>query len=310
MRRVVTIYLVVVLAIFVGYAALYTFYAVPYVQYLLYLYALQHLIWLLGFLRFKTLPLEPLIMMYLAYMNVSIYPLTCMFWNDGNPIAFFWFILPIIIAVIFRVREPRLWISLSLVMTIAVFFSSHFFPDINTPDSLESISNGMTVLSVLLLTALFTAASVKRYQIEEAMWRKELEAGVAYRAAKEEVQEHQEREFNLYHQLTELLEKEQVFKNPECGVQMLAKHLDTNIAYISKAINTSEYSNFNALLNAFRINYAKSMLEDKEIMSKYSIDYVCTESGYKHRSSFNTAFKTQTGMTPREYLAMLNAASH
>jgi len=298
-RKMVIIFLVLVLIIFAVFSVLYTIHDIEPIKYFLYLYTIQHIIWLFGIICCKDLSTESLIMMYLSYILVAIYPLACIYWNAEDPVVFSWYLLILIGSIVFNMRYIGLWIFLTAIVVISVFFfSSYLFPHKELASLMVHDANVMTVISTLLLTSFFAIVYMKKNHIEESIRTKKIQTN-----AKDA--ENVEREKTLYNSIIEYLEKNKPFRNPDFNAQTLAKALNSNVNYISRAISASGNGDFHTLLNRFRISYAKSML-DSGAMKKYTIDYIYTETGYKHRSTFNAAFKLITGMTPSDYVSLQN----
>jgi len=299
LRKMIIIFLIFILIIFTGFAALYTIKNIEPIKYFLYLYAIQHIIWLYGIIYYKDLSIESVIMMYLSYIIVSIYPLTCIYWNAGDPVAFSWYLLILIGAIAFNVRHIEIWITLTAVVVISVFFCSSFlFPTKGLSPSAISNADIMTVISAIILTSFFAVVYSKKTKIEVYIRAKTIQTQA-------EDEENLKKDKILYNTIIEYLEKNKPFKNPDFNASTLAKALNTNVNYISRAISAGGGGDFHTLLNNFRINYAKAML-DSGAMKKYTIDYIYTEAGYKYRSTFNAAFKLITGMTPSDYVAEQN----
>jgi YesN/AraC family two-component response regulator len=97
--------------------------------------------------------------------------------------------------------------------------------------------------------------------------------------------------------LEELMQKEKIFKDSEINLNKLAKLLNTNTSYLSQVINKHFKSNFKNYINAYRIEEAQKMFTDPKF-DHYSIFGIGYEVGFKSKSSFNSAFKKITGVTP------------
>ena len=299
LRKAVVGFFVIVLIISFSLAALYTVYNIQMAKYMMYIFIAHHILWLFGILFFKNLSMETMLLAYLAYVIVFLYPLACMYWNVRNPVAISWYLIIMLGAIVFQRSTIWLWIPMLLCVVISVFFVSHLLPQIVLSQDLIDNASIITVVSTVVLGAYFAVIFVKMVNIEAAIHADTLRETV-------ENTENTERDKALYRTIIQYLEDNKPFKNPDFDSQALAKALNTNITYISKAISVGDSGDFHVLINNFRINYAKSML-DSEAMKKYTIDYVCAESGYKYRSTFNSAFKKLTGMTPSEYVAQQNA---
>ncbi|KFF00550.1 hypothetical protein IX39_07885 [Chryseobacterium formosense] len=80
--------------------------------------------------------------------------------------------------------------------------------------------------------------------------------------------------------------------------------LKSNNLYISKSIKANDFSNFNHYLNTCRINNVKKLLSENDI-SRVTLMYIYTESGFSNQSTFNRVFKQIEGITPTEYISNL-----
>jgi len=299
LRKAVIGFLILVLIISFCLAALYTVYNVEVAKFMMYMFVAHHILWLFGVIFFKKMSTEPMLMMYLSYVIIFLYPLACMYWNVRHSVGITWYLIIMMGAIVFQRNYIKLWIPLILCFVISVFFLSPLLPRVILSEELLNNASIITVVSTVVLGAYLAAIFVKLVNIEAAIHAD------ALRETAENV-ENIERDKALYRTIIQYLEDNKPFKNPDFDSQALAKALNTNITYISKAISVGDSGDFHVLINNFRINYAKSML-DSEAMKKYTIDYVCAESGYKYRSTFNSAFKKLTGMTPSEYVAQQNA---
>jgi AraC-like DNA-binding protein len=103
--------------------------------------------------------------------------------------------------------------------------------------------------------------------------------------------------------LKEIMENEKYYLTPSITVQDVANKLNTNSKYISQVINELYGQNFIDFVNSYRIEEAKKMLIDQKYKG-YSIIVISIESGFRSKSAFNSAFKKQTGCTPKEYRLM------
>lgn len=90
---------------------------------------------------------------------------------------------------------------------------------------------------------------------------------------------------------------EKVFIDSELTIDKLAKKMGTNRTYLSETINYHFGKPFRTLVNHLRIQEARTLLLDKNY-AHYSIEGIATSVGYRNISSFNSAFKKETGITP------------
>jgi len=113
----------------------------------------------------------------------------------------------------------------------------------------------------------------------------------------------------LYNRIIHLMENEKLFCRNDLSVSDLSSALNTNDKYVSQAINTYSNNNFNAFVNAYRINEARRLITEhgKNISIKELADRV----GFSSLNTFYKNFKEITGLTPSLYMDMSekNAAS-
>lgn len=101
--------------------------------------------------------------------------------------------------------------------------------------------------------------------------------------------------------LSNLMETERLFLQPELSLQELAQHLQTNPVQLSASINQVFGKNFNDYINSLRI---------EEFIEKYSADTnrrytllsLALYSGFNSMATFNRAFKKIKGIAPQEFL--------
>lgn len=109
-----------------------------------------------------------------------------------------------------------------------------------------------------------------------------------------EVQEH----FNT---LVAYILKHKPFLMPELKIADLAMELQLSSHQVSKAINTCSGMHFFDFINSYRIEYAKTKMNEPDALKKFTIETIARESGFNNKTSFNSSFKKFTGKTPTEY---------
>ena len=98
----------------------------------------------------------------------------------------------------------------------------------------------------------------------------------------------------------EFLTKDKAFNDIDLTLDSLAKDLNINRNYLSKAINRVTGKNFNTYINEFRVKEAIKMMSDEK-MNLLSIDAIALEVGFGNRISFYQAFKKMTGLSPSDF---------
>ena len=85
------------------------------------------------------------------------------------------------------------------------------------------------------------------------------------------------------------------------SLRSLADQMEIHPNHLSWLLNESMGENFNEFINHYRIENFKSLTKDPE-NSKITIMGLAYESGFNSKTVFNTCFKKETGLTPRQYL--------
>lgn len=106
----------------------------------------------------------------------------------------------------------------------------------------------------------------------------------------------------IFQEISQQLSQKKVFSNPEVKVSDISMLSGFSNHQISQAINQSDYSTFNSLLNHYRIKeFKKLLVEEKN--SETELLQLAFSAGFNSKATFNRVFKQQTGLTPRQYRA-------
>ncbi len=98
-------------------------------------------------------------------------------------------------------------------------------------------------------------------------------------------------------ELYQLMEEEELFKDPLLSRADLADRLETSEGYLSQIINQEINSSVIQFVNEYRIEAAKKLLHDP-VFNKYSVEAIGLEAGFKSKSAFYSVFKANLGMSP------------
>lgn len=104
----------------------------------------------------------------------------------------------------------------------------------------------------------------------------------------------------LVDKLEQLISTEKLFANSNLTVEDVASSLEARPKHVSQVINEHYQRNFYNFINYYRIVEAQKLLLSDEF-EKYSIQGIAQMVGFVSKSTFNTAFKKQTGQTPSEF---------
>ncbi len=93
---------------------------------------------------------------------------------------------------------------------------------------------------------------------------------------------------------------DKMYLDPLLTLERLSKSLRIPRNYLSQLINEHFALNFNEMINQFRINDAKEIMNSKK--QHLTIIDIAYQVGFNSKSTFNTAFKRYTGKTPSTFL--------
>ncbi len=102
----------------------------------------------------------------------------------------------------------------------------------------------------------------------------------------------------LLSRILDYIEEDKPFLNSQFNLNMLSGDLNIPSRYISQILNQEYGCNFRELTNKYRIREAKSLIDNK---NNYNLYQIALDVGYNSKSTFNSAFKRNIGITPTEY---------
>jgi AraC-like DNA-binding protein len=106
----------------------------------------------------------------------------------------------------------------------------------------------------------------------------------------------------LFAELREIFEQQKLYLDPEVNLASVIKILGTNKKYLYEAISKSGDDNFRNFINRYRVDEAKRIIGQKIRMKDESnLSEIYESAGFNSTVSFYRAFKSVTGLTPKEY---------
>lgn len=102
--------------------------------------------------------------------------------------------------------------------------------------------------------------------------------------------------------LQAFIDKEKPFLSPELSLPGLASRLDLNANQLSWLLNDGFGKNFNEFINHYRIKEFQriAIRNENAHLTIMALAYDC---GFNSKSVFNTYFKKETGITPKQFLS-------
>ena len=95
-----------------------------------------------------------------------------------------------------------------------------------------------------------------------------------------------------------IITEKELFLHPNFTLEEAAKELKVTKHVLSQYVNEILGKSFSNLIKEYRIEKAKKLLETEK---NYTIESLGYDSGFNSKSTFFTAFKKTTGLTPAEY---------
>lgn len=108
----------------------------------------------------------------------------------------------------------------------------------------------------------------------------------------------------LYSAVVNIMESSPEIYRLGFNVERLSELVHSRPRYVSQAINQEYGSNFNTLLNEYRIKEACCRLGGNPDYVNMTIEGIAESVGFKSRTSFGALFKSITGLSPSAYQKM------
>jgi AraC-like DNA-binding protein len=107
-------------------------------------------------------------------------------------------------------------------------------------------------------------------------------------------------ENSYFKKMESLCVNERIYLDNTLDRAQVAEMLGISQSYVSQLVNTITGDNFSTYINRYRVEAVKVMITNAEF-DNYSLLAIGLESGFSSKTTFHTAFKKLTGMTPNMY---------
>lgn len=105
----------------------------------------------------------------------------------------------------------------------------------------------------------------------------------------------------LKKQLLALIRTAKPHLNPELSLRLLAQDLGINANQLSWLLNEGFSKNFNEFINHYRVEAFKELAK-QPTSAQLTIMAIAYDCGFNSKTVFNTYFKKETGLTPKQFL--------
>jgi len=251
---------------------------------------------------------------YIIFLPLLLLPLAIFVAERNDPTTSLWFfMIPIASMVVYSPRKVVGWAIYAFALILLanlphLIFGKDLFESLSIPahmvitDSNRStflLANQLTLYTFfgLLCYSLYYIHIIHTIRLES---HSKMNAQPDIEAETPEVEEDENKYDELYKNIIAYTESEKGYLDSDFNISTLAFALNSNIAYISRAILKKRDMNFCTFVNTYRIEHAKQMLHQGS--EKYTIRHLCFSSGFHNQTTFNKAFKACEGITPTEYI--------
>ena len=174
----------------------------------------------------------------------------------------------------------------------------------------QKLRNRIYIVLIFLLAVMLSAGFIyykKRNQYYRTLYRRNLELIQSLGIESESInngkinivdkKKDSDQLRELYKKIEPLFKEEKIYRDPDLKISHIAKRVRSNRKYVSEAIQEVSNMHFNNFVNFYRVNEAKKIM----LKGNDSISDVQYASGFNSRTTFYTAFKKFTGMSPSKF---------
>lgn len=104
--------------------------------------------------------------------------------------------------------------------------------------------------------------------------------------------------------LLELVQKEEPYLDPSLSLRSLADQIQIHPNQLSWLLNDNIGKSFNEFINAYRVEAFKIMAQDQK-KANFTLLGMAYDCGFNSKTVFNTYFKKETGLTPKQFVNQL-----
>ncbi|AUP78815.1 helix-turn-helix domain-containing protein [Flavivirga eckloniae] len=115
-----------------------------------------------------------------------------------------------------------------------------------------------------------------------------------------------ERLKNIEAKMLSAMEEKQLYKNKKLQLKDLSKAVSTSENQVSEVLAKQLQTNYYDFINKYRVAEVKRLM-NSEKHKDYKLMAIAMEAGFNSKTTFNSAFKKSTGLTPSEYKKSISA---
>jgi len=128
----------------------------------------------------------------------------------------------------------------------------------------------------------------------------DLELNISNLDIDEPVKEKSEKQLIIFTKINSFVKDQKKYLDPYLSLESLANDLKISIGHLSFLINNYSEKHFTDYINEFRVDQVKKLILNVEYVN-YTIESIGLESGFNSKSTFYTAFKKFTDLSPSQF---------
>lgn len=105
---------------------------------------------------------------------------------------------------------------------------------------------------------------------------------------------------NSFEQIEKGIISKKLHTNPNLSLKLISEEFNLSEGYISQLFSKHSKQSFSEYINTLRVEDIKGMIINSEFKN-YTLLAIGLEAGFNSKTSFYSAFKKQTGITPSQY---------
>jgi len=115
-----------------------------------------------------------------------------------------------------------------------------------------------------------------------------------------------EKQKELYKKIDHYILEQKKYLDPYISLESLAEELNISSGHLSFLINTYSVGHFSDYINKLRVKEVKKIIGDEDYIN-YTIVAIGLESGFNSKSTFYSAFKKFTNLSPSQFKKQIMA---
>lgn len=185
------------------------------------------------------------------------------------------------------------WLLIVIILYMSFMVAAYMLGIIKLISSIETFPVVVTYSFLLGMIYIFSFYGLLQQQLYSQDIANNKEKYKNPRLSREAVGEELEK-------LKEYFLEEKPYLDSELSIYILSQRMKLSRHTLTEVLNVGAGKNFYQFVNEYRVDEVKRKLKDTRY-TKYSIDAIGIECGFKSKSSFYEVFKKYTGLTPTQF---------